>query len=141
MDGGGATDRLYLRHIRVPNSRFWKTFPIRSRLPPLNFPPPPSRPEWFLHSLYFGREAATWSLGVLLYNMLNGRLPFLNEKDICTAHLLGPLPFFASLSEGGPCPLIAPSLHQPGLHEISIPRLAEFKKKMSFLGLEFRFVL
>ena len=41
-------------------------------------------PEWFLHSLYFAKEAATWSLGVLLYNMLNGRLPFLNEKDICT---------------------------------------------------------
>ncbi|CAD6188546.1 unnamed protein product [Caenorhabditis auriculariae] len=55
-------------------------------------------PEWFLHSLYLGREAAVWSLGVLLYNALNGRLPFRNEKDICTAHLLGPLPFYVSVS-------------------------------------------
>uniref|UniRef100_A0A914C3W7 non-specific serine/threonine protein kinase n=1 Tax=Acrobeloides nanus TaxID=290746 RepID=A0A914C3W7_9BILA len=56
-------------------------------------------PEWFLHSLYLGREAAVWSLGILLYNMVNGRLPFQNEKDICTAHLLGPLPFFANISD------------------------------------------
>lgn len=55
-------------------------------------------PEWFLHSLYLGREAAVWSLGVLLYNSLNGRLPFKNEKDICTAHLLGPLPFYTTVS-------------------------------------------
>uniref|UniRef100_A0A0K0DBW9 non-specific serine/threonine protein kinase n=1 Tax=Angiostrongylus cantonensis TaxID=6313 RepID=A0A0K0DBW9_ANGCA len=55
-------------------------------------------PEWFLHSLYLGREAAVWSLGVLLYNALNGRLPFKNEKDICTAHLLGPLPFYTPVS-------------------------------------------
>lgn len=39
------------------------------------------------------------------YNMLNGRLPFRNEKDICTAHLLGPLPYYASLSSGMSCTL------------------------------------
>uniref|UniRef100_A0A1I8B102 non-specific serine/threonine protein kinase n=1 Tax=Meloidogyne hapla TaxID=6305 RepID=A0A1I8B102_MELHA len=55
-------------------------------------------PEWFLHSLYLGQEATVWSLGVLLYNMLNGRLPFLNERDICTSHLLGPLPFYVPVS-------------------------------------------
>uniref|UniRef100_A0AC35UAV3 Protein kinase domain-containing protein n=1 Tax=Rhabditophanes sp. KR3021 TaxID=114890 RepID=A0AC35UAV3_9BILA len=56
-------------------------------------------PEWFLKSIYMGKEAAVWSLGVLLYNMLNGRLPFRNEKDICTSHMLGPLPYYNSLSE------------------------------------------
>ncbi|VDK87473.1 unnamed protein product [Litomosoides sigmodontis] len=56
-------------------------------------------PEWFLHSIYLGREAAVWSLGVLLYNMLNGRLPFRNEKEICTSHLVGPLPFYAQVSK------------------------------------------
>lgn len=57
-------------------------------------------PEWFLHSLYLGKEAAVWSLGILLYNMVNGRLPFQNEKHICTSHLLGPLPFFTEVSKG-----------------------------------------
>uniref|UniRef100_A0AC34F4A9 Protein kinase domain-containing protein n=1 Tax=Panagrolaimus sp. ES5 TaxID=591445 RepID=A0AC34F4A9_9BILA len=56
-------------------------------------------PEWFLHNIYLGKEAAVWSLGVLLYNMVNGRLPFQNEKHICTAHLLGPLPFYTEISE------------------------------------------
>ncbi|CAG9534028.1 unnamed protein product [Cercopithifilaria johnstoni] len=56
-------------------------------------------PEWFLHSVYLGREAAVWSLGVLLYNMLNGSLPFRNEKEICTSHLLGPLPFYKEISK------------------------------------------
>ncbi|VDM19996.1 unnamed protein product [Wuchereria bancrofti] len=56
-------------------------------------------PEWFLHSMYLGCEAAVWSLGVLLYNMLNGRLPFRNEKEICTSHLLGTLPFYAEVSK------------------------------------------
>ncbi|VDK80555.1 unnamed protein product [Onchocerca ochengi] len=56
-------------------------------------------PEWFLHSMYLGCEAAVWSLGILLYNMLNGRLPFRDEKEICTSHLLGPLPFYAQVSK------------------------------------------
>ncbi|KAE9550028.1 hypothetical protein FO519_006756 [Halicephalobus sp. NKZ332] len=56
-------------------------------------------PEWFLHALYLGKEAAVWSLGILLYNMLNGKLPFQNEKHICTSHLLGPLPFCAEVSD------------------------------------------
>ncbi|KAL3090239.1 hypothetical protein niasHS_006691 [Heterodera schachtii] len=91
-------------------------------------------PEWFLHSLYLGREATVWSLGVLLFNMLNGRLPFLNEKDICTAHLLGPLPFFTTLSKAARDLLAQclsfeassrPSLHQilahPWLNDASAP--------------------
>ncbi|KAI3413549.1 hypothetical protein GPALN_011039 [Globodera pallida] len=79
-------------------------------------------PEWFLHSLYLGREATVWSLGVLLFNMLNGRLPFLNEKDVCTAHLLGPLPFFTALSKAAR-DLLAQCLSfeafsRPSLHQI-----------------------
>ncbi|KAM3723886.1 Serine/threonine-protein kinase [Dirofilaria immitis] len=56
-------------------------------------------PEWFLHSMYLGCEATVWSLGVLLYNMLNGRLPFRDEKEICTSHLLGSLPFYTQVSK------------------------------------------
>lgn len=57
-------------------------------------------PEWFIHSVYLGLEATVWSLGVVAYSMLNGQLPFLNEKDICTKHLMGPLPRFAEYSDG-----------------------------------------
>lgn len=57
-------------------------------------------PEWFTHSVYLGFEATVWSLGVVLYSMLNGQLPYLNEKDICTKHLLGPLPKFTDYSNG-----------------------------------------
>ncbi|CAJ0943214.1 unnamed protein product, partial [Mesorhabditis belari] len=56
-------------------------------------------PEWFLHSSYLGKEATVWSLGVLLYNTLNGSLPFKNEKDICTAHKLGNIPHYSAVTE------------------------------------------
>ncbi|KAF1752996.1 hypothetical protein GCK72_019551 [Caenorhabditis remanei] len=58
-----------------------------------------SPPEWLRKSLYLGEEAAVWSLGVLLYSSLNGRLPFRNETEICTAHLLGPLLYHAKVSQ------------------------------------------
>lgn len=55
-------------------------------------------PEWFTFAVYLSQEATIWSLGVVLYSMLNGQLPYLNEKDICTKHLLGPLPKFFEYS-------------------------------------------
>ncbi|KAI6176880.1 Serine/threonine-protein kinase pim-2 [Aphelenchoides bicaudatus] len=58
-----------------------------------------SPPEWFSHSVYLGLEATVWSIGVVLYSMLNGQLPYLNASDICTKHLLGPLPKFINYSD------------------------------------------
>ncbi|XP_041697729.2 serine/arginine repetitive matrix protein 2 isoform X2 [Coregonus clupeaformis] len=44
-------------------------------------------PEWVLSGVYQGRHATIWSLGVLLYGLVCGRLPFNKEADIIAGRL------------------------------------------------------
>ncbi|XP_076868644.1 uncharacterized protein LOC143519267 isoform X1 [Brachyhypopomus gauderio] len=44
-------------------------------------------PEWLVNRKYEGRQATIWSLGVLLYSIICGRLPFEKKEDIVKAHL------------------------------------------------------
>ncbi|XP_076838334.1 serine/threonine-protein kinase pim-2-like [Brachyhypopomus gauderio] len=44
-------------------------------------------PEWLIDRTYEGRQATIWSLGVLLYSIICGDVPFEKEEDIVEADL------------------------------------------------------
>ncbi|VDK37479.1 unnamed protein product [Gongylonema pulchrum] len=47
-------------------------------------------PEWFKRLVYMPLEATVWSLGIVLYVMVSGCLPFQNEIQICLGRLIIP---------------------------------------------------
>eukprot|EP00055_Hartaetosiga_balthica_P013557 m.70195 g.70195 ORF g.70195 m.70195 type:complete len:579 (+) comp8301_c0_seq1:195-1931(+) len=86
--------------IKIADFGFANTFEVGRKLDTFCGSPPYAAPELFLGRQYDGPEVDVWSLGVILYTLVSGALPFDGEtlRDLRSRVLKGRyrIPFFMS---------------------------------------------